>query len=142
MQSGVMEEERIEMQIPVNKDLDDYKEDFFKGLTLRQTVMAALTVAAGIGAFVLFYFVVRLPQTIALYLIFPFAVPVALAGFMKIDGKTPYEYLKMRLRVTSNPVYTFKPISFSVLEEQENEKAEAGQDVDPRSAFDDNGFLM
>ena len=29
------------MQIPVNKDLDSYKDDFFKGLTLKQTASDA-----------------------------------------------------------------------------------------------------
>ena len=50
------------MQIPVNKNIDDYKDDVFKGLTLRQAAMAALTVASGILGFAIGHFLLGLPQ--------------------------------------------------------------------------------
>ncbi len=110
------------MQIPVNKDLDDYHEDFFKGMTLRQTAMAALTLAAGAGSFLLFYAVFQLPQTVALYLVFPAALPFALLGFLKIDGRTPLEYLRKRREAVSSPFYPYRPAAFSLLEEEEEKE--------------------
>ncbi len=118
------------MQIPVNKDLDDYHEDFFKGMTLRQTTMAALTLVAGVGSFLLFHMVLGVPQTIALYLVFPVALPFALIGFMKVDGRTPLEYLKKRHDVVTNSFYNFEPMFFSLMEEQE-EKPKTNREGSP-----------
>ena len=45
------------MMIPVNQDIDSYKDDFFKGLTMRQTLfaVAAVIVSGGLLAFFLLY---------------------------------------------------------------------------------------
>ncbi|MCD7957413.1 MAG: PrgI family protein [Lachnospiraceae bacterium] len=100
------------MQIPVNKDIDDYKDDFFKGMTLRQTTMCVLTLAVGIGCYFLCNSVLGLPQTISLYLVFPVALPFAAAGFLKIDGMPPLEYLKRRREVTQTALYRYRPMVF------------------------------
>ncbi|MCD8154396.1 MAG: PrgI family protein [Clostridiales bacterium] len=107
------------MQIPVNKDIDDYKDDFFKGMTLRQTTMCVLTLAVGIGCYFLCNSVLGLPQTVSLYLVFPVALPFAAAGFLKIDGMPPLEYLKRRREVTQTPLYHYRPMVF---ERAESEK--------------------
>ena len=39
---------RIWMLIPVNQNIDEYKDDFYKGLTLRQSVISLVTVAVGV----------------------------------------------------------------------------------------------
>lgn len=106
------------MQIPVNKDIDDYKDDFFKGMTLRQTTMCVLTLAVGIGCYFLCNSVLGLPQTVSLYLVFPAALPFAAVGFLKIDGMPPLEYLKRRREVTQTPLYRYRPMFF--------ERAESG----------------
>ncbi|MCD7819554.1 MAG: PrgI family protein [Lachnospiraceae bacterium] len=104
------------MQIPVNKDIDDYKDDFFKGMTLRQTTMCVLTLAVGIGCYFLCNSVLGLPQTVSLYLVFPAALPFAAAGFLKIDGMPPLEYLKRRREVTQTPLYRYRPMVFERVE--------------------------
>ena len=35
------------MLIPVNQNIDEYKDDFYKGLTLRQSVISLITIAVG-----------------------------------------------------------------------------------------------
>ncbi|MCC8051573.1 MAG: PrgI family protein [Clostridiales bacterium] len=105
------------MQIPVNKDIDEYKDDFFKGLTMRQTIVCAVTVAVGVCSFLLFSAVLRLPQTISLYLVFPVALPVAAVGLWKIDGLSPLEYLKRKRSVTRTPIYRYKPLVFGAMEQ-------------------------
>ncbi|MCD7956775.1 MAG: PrgI family protein [Lachnospiraceae bacterium] len=100
------------MQIPVNKDINEYKDDFFKGMTLKQTVMCALTLGVGAGCYFLCNGMLGLPQTISLYLVFPAALPFAAAGFLKIDGLPPLEYLKRRRAVTKRAVYRYRPLVF------------------------------
>lgn len=98
------------MQIPVNKNLDEYKDDFYKGLTLRQTVLSILTVIAGTGAFLLFHSVCGISQTVSLYLAFPAVLPFAASGFLKIHGMSLQEYFKRKRSVTEQPLYRYEPV--------------------------------
>lgn len=125
-----------DMQIPVNKDIDEYKDDFFKGMTLKQTVMCALTLGVGAGCYFLCNGVLGLPQTLSLYLVFPAALPFAAAGFLKIDGLPPLEYLKRRRDVTKRPVYRYRPVVFERMElktETFNEEIRSGEGSDRNS---------
>ena len=98
------------MQIPVNKNIDHYKDDFFKGMTMRQSIFGIATVAAGSVAFLFFYLYLKLPVLPSVYLMLPVALPVAIAGFLRIDGKTPGEYLKLRRKTVKTPLYRYSPI--------------------------------
>ena len=50
------------MKIPVNKNIDVYKDDFFKGLSMRECLCALLTVASGTAVFFLSDSLLRLPH--------------------------------------------------------------------------------
>lgn len=97
------------MQIPVNKNIDSYTDDFYKGLTMRQTVLSVAAVAAGAAAFMLCYNVLGLGQSASLYAALPVVFPIAAGGFLKLNGMTPGEYLKKKRMVTQTPVYRFVP---------------------------------
>ena len=88
------------MQIPVNKDLDSFKDDFFKGLTLKQTALSIVSVAAGTGTFLLSSYVFHLSQSVSFYLALPVVLPIAASGFLKIQGMTPVQYLQKLIRTT------------------------------------------
>lgn len=96
------------MQIPVNKNFDEYKEDFWKGLTLAQTACCILTLCIGTGGFLLFTHL-GLPAAGALYLTFPLAFPAAAIGFLKIGGLSLWAYLKKRRACERTPGYRFRP---------------------------------
>ena len=98
------------MQIPVNKNSDHYKDDFFKGMTMRQSIFGIATVAAGSVAFLFFYLYLKLPVMASVYLMLPVALPIAIAGFLRIDGKTPGKYLKLRRQTVKTPLYRYSPI--------------------------------
>ena len=97
------------MQIPVNKDLDSYKDDFFKGLTLKQTALSIVSVAAGTGTFLLGTYVFKLEQAVSFYLALPVVLPIAASGFLRIHGMTPLEYLRRRQGAISRDIYFFVP---------------------------------
>ena len=97
------------MQIPVNKDLDSFKDDFFKGLTLKQTALSIVSVAAGTGTFLLSSYVFHLSQSVSFYLALPVVLPIAASGFLRIHGMTPLEYLKRRRGTVSVDTYHFVP---------------------------------
>ncbi len=110
------------MQIPVNKDLDSYKDDFFKGLTLKQTALSIVSVAAGTGTFLLGMYVLKLPQSVSFYMALPVVLPIAASGFLQIHGMTPAEYLKRRHSVRTGHIYYFVPGAFLPEEEGKEQR--------------------
>ena len=97
------------MQIPVNKDLDSFKDDFFKGLTLKQTALSIISIAAGTGTFLLASYGLHLSQSVSFYLALPVVLPIAASGFLRIHGMTPLEYMKRRGGTISRDIYHFVP---------------------------------
>lgn len=97
------------MQIPVNKDLDAYKDDFFKGLTFRQTFFAGLTLVSGLTVFSLFYFGLSLNTDLSVLLAMPFSAPFALYGFLRIRGMNPLEYVQRRKFLEDHQVFYLEP---------------------------------
>ncbi len=106
------------MMIQVNENIDEYREDFYKGLTLRQTLFSGGAVAAGAAVFLFLNIVIGLPQSIALYAALPAVFPIAAAGFLKIHGMTLAQYLKARRSVREYPVYYYKPALIEMMEKE------------------------
>ena len=119
------------MQIRVNRNIDNYKPDVFHGLDFSQTMHALGTVASGVAAFLFAYCYLHLPQTICFYAAMPFALPVAIAGFLKIDGMTPMEYLRRRKEIRRIPEYFYcpEPLSESLPKETEDDVIEKRHDI-------------
>ena len=119
------------MQIRVNRNIDNYKPDVFHGLDFSQTMHALGTVASGVAAFLFAYFYLHLLQTICFYAAMPFALPVAIAGFLKIDGMTPMEYLRRRKEIRRIPEYFYcpEPLSESLPKETEDDVIEKRHDI-------------
>ena len=112
------------MLIPVNKDLDSYRDDFFKGLTLKQTAVCIVSVAAGTGTFLAADVLLGLPQTVSFYLALPVILPLAASGFLKIHGMTPLSYLLKRRAAMKRQMYRFLPdaLLFAAEEPEERER--------------------
>ena len=56
------------MLIPVNQNIDEYKDGFYKGLTLRQSVISLITVAVGAVVYLTLTGLLHLPQSLSLYM--------------------------------------------------------------------------
>jgi len=97
------------MQIPVNKNIDNYKDDFFKGLTMKQTLFAAMTLAVGVGVFCLMNMFFHLDATLSIYLSVPFCVPVAALGFLRPHGMSMREYSRRKKEIKAVPILYFEP---------------------------------
>lgn len=97
------------MMVPVNPNLDAYKDDFFKGLTMKQTLYAvsAVTVSGLMMSFFLLY--LKMNASLAMYLTLPVAFPIIAAGFIRIHGISFGEYLRRRQKVEEQPVFYFQP---------------------------------
>lgn len=115
------------MQIPVNKNLDEYKDDFYKGLTLKQTVLSILTVIVGTGIFLLLYLICGIGQTMALYLAVLAALPVAASGFLKVHGLSLPEYFRKKKEVSRQMVFFFQPDLIQKMEQDNQGKRNVRQ---------------
>ncbi len=109
------------MVLYVNKNIDQYKDDFFKGLTFRQTMISAGAVICGACMFLLLYMGVGLPQSVSLYLTLPVVFPIAAAGFLRIHGMSLIEYMRRRRKVRENPIYLYHPVMLQLAEEMEDD---------------------
>ena len=122
------------MLIPVNQNIDEYKDDFYKGLTLRQSVISLITVAVGAVVYLGLTMLLHLPQTLALYVTLPVVFPIAAYGFLKIHGMNIAEYVKKRGAVKERSSYTFIPQM--LLMESAGEEETGGAKTKERSEAD------
>lgn len=85
------------LNIQINKDIDRFKKEFWKGLSFKECISAAgaLVVMAGIA--VLAYTYGGLGTEYAVYLGIPFAAPVALNGFYQKNNMSFGEVIKRYL---------------------------------------------
>ena len=123
------------MLIPVNQNIDDYKDDFYKGLTLRQSVICLATVIVGAAVYLGLTGIFRLSQTAALYMTLPVIFPIAAYGFLKIHGMNIAEYLRKRGRVKERSSFSFIP-QMLICEGAEEAGSRAGETYEETSIND------
>lgn len=97
------------MMVPVNQNIDEYKDDFFKGLTMRQTMyaIAAVVVSGGLMTFFLLY--LKMNASVAMYITLPIVFPIIAVGFIKIHGMNFRDYMKEKRKVRQKPVFFYEP---------------------------------
>ena len=95
------------MKIPVNKNIDVYKDDFFKGLSMRECLCAFLTLVSGTAVFFLSDSLLRLPQEVSLYCALPVSFLCAASGFLKISGMPPLVWMRKRAACIRTPFYVY-----------------------------------
>ena len=104
------------MKVQVNQNIDSYKDDFFKGLTFRQTAVSAIGVAVGAGIFLVLTRVAHLNQTIAVYILFPVVFPIIASGFLKVHGMDLKMYFLQRMRMQKMKALYYAPEALSAEE--------------------------
>lgn len=79
------------MEVKINKEIRDYRESIFFGLSTRQFFCSLLAVMIAMGI----YFILRgvLGKELLSWLCIVAAMPVAVAGFFKYNGLTFEQYL-------------------------------------------------
>jgi hypothetical protein len=97
------------MEIKINKEIRDFKESVFFGLSMRQFFFSALAV----GVAILLYFLLRnfLGVEILSWLCILCAVPFAVFGFFKYNGMYAEEFIVawIRSEILTPKVLLFKP---------------------------------
>ena len=79
------------IEVKVNKEISDYQETLFFGLTMRQFVCSALSVVIALLFYILLHKV--LARELVSWFCILGALPVAIAGFFKYHGMTFERFL-------------------------------------------------
>ena len=79
------------IEVKVNKEISDYQETLFFGLTMRQFVCSALSVVIALLFYILLHKV--LARELVSWFCLLGALPVAIAGFFKYHGMTFERFL-------------------------------------------------
>lgn len=119
------------MKVQVNQNIDAYKDDFFKGLTFRQTAASVTGVAVGAVLFLILTRIAHLNQTVAVYILFPVVFPIIASGFLKIHGMDLRTYFLQRMKMQKMKALYYSP---EVLEAEED-GAKPGQASDSDDIF-------
>ena len=114
------------MKITINENFENYRREFWKGLTLRQTLHAAGGVAAGILAYCIAAFLFGVPSDAAVWIALPASLPVIVPGFVRIQGMSVAEWARRMMKVRGAS-YTYK-CEF-LLEEEEARGVKKSEDV-------------
>ena len=108
------------MEIKINKEIRNYKETLFFGLSLRQFICSALAV----GVAVALYFALRgvLDRETVSWICIVGAAPVAVAGFFKYNGMTlekfAWAWFQSEFLMAGNRVWKSENYYLSALEKE------------------------
>ena len=97
------------MMVPVNQNIDEYKDDCFKGLTMRQTMYAIAAVAVSGGLMMFFLLYLKMNASVAMYITLPIVFPIIAVGFIRIHGMNFRDYMKEKRKVRQRPVFFYEP---------------------------------
>lgn len=111
------------MEIKINREVRDYTESMFFGLSLRQTIFSVLAIAAAVGI----YFGLRdvLGTEVVSWLCILGAAPFVALGFVRYNGMRAEQFLAAWIRseflIPKKLVY--RPTNlYAALREKENER--------------------
>ena len=100
------------MEIKMNKEILDYKETIFFGLTMRQFIFSLIACVVAVSLYFLFkpYFGI---ETLSWICIFS-AIPFAVLGFAKYNGMYAEEFIIVWIKseILMPKVLLFKPTNF------------------------------
>ena len=98
------------MEVKINKEIRQYKENIFFGLTMRQFVCSALACIVVVGIYFITKPIFNNIGTVSL-LCMAGAVPFALLGFVKYNGMTSEKFFIawVKSEILTPKKLTFKP---------------------------------
>ena len=108
------------MEIKINKEIRNYKETLFFGLSARQFACSVLAVGVAVGL----YFALRnvLDRETVSWLCIVGAAPVAVAGFFKYNGMTlekfVWAFIKSEFLMAGNRVWKSENYYLSAIQKE------------------------
>lgn len=85
--------------IRINNDIESFRSDFFKGLSLRECIFGGAGITAGIAVVAILTIYAHVPVDAATFFGIPVAAPIILSGFVKVNGMHLSEYVMRMISV-------------------------------------------
>ena len=99
------------MNTPINQDFDKYKEDFYKGLSKRETKYGAMALFSGILIMFLMMFVLHVNSLLATFVSMPIITLLGMNGFYTKNGMSFTELVKRKMELRKGIDYTISEVS-------------------------------
>ncbi len=112
------------MEVKINKEIRQYKENIFFGLTMRQFICSVLACIVAVGIYFIFKPILKNTGTVS-WLCIAGAVPFALLGFVKYNGMTAEKFLIawVKSEILTPKKLVFKPNNLYLETYRECEKS-------------------
>ena len=107
------------LKIPINKAMDEYKADVYKGLTLREVIFGSIALIVTVVIVLGLYWIYNMPLQLAVYMAIPFSGIIGLCGFYKKNGMYFSEILIRYINITIKYANTLPYISEEIEEYKE-----------------------
>lgn len=92
----------------INQDVSAFKDDFFKGLSLRECLYGGGALAVGAGGILLLHFYFGININVAVTLCMPVIGIIGLCGFYQKNGMTLIEIIRNVIRLMRQKPFTYE----------------------------------
>lgn len=101
------------MEVKINKEIRQYSEKIFFGLSLRQFICSALACIVAVGIYFIFKPILNNTGTVS-WLCMAGAVPFALIGFVRYNGMTAEQFVMawIKSEILTPKRLVFKPNNY------------------------------
>ncbi len=111
----------------INQDVAGFKDDFFKGLSIRECLYGGTALGLGVGAMLTLIFYYKININVAVMTCMPIIAGLGLCGFYEKNGMTLPMIIKARIRILRQKPLTYQTChpeerqSLYVIENERNE---------------------
>ena len=103
----------------INPDVAAFKDDFFKGLSLRECVFGGIALLAGAGGILLLHFYFGVGINTAITLCMPVIGIIGLCGFYQKNGMTLVQLVRSSIRLILQKPYVYETCTTNERSEME-----------------------
>ncbi len=103
----------------INPDVAAFKDDFFKGLSLRECVFGGIALLAGAGGILLQHFYFGVGINTAITLCMPVIGIIGLCGFYQKNGMTLVQLVRSSIRLIFQKPYVYETSTINERSEME-----------------------
>ena len=104
----------------INPDVAAFKDDFFKGLSLRECVFGCIALLVGVGGILLLHFYFGVGINTAITLCMPVIGIIGLCGFYQKNGMTLVQLVRSSIRLILQKPYVYETCTTNELSEMED----------------------
>lgn len=94
----------------INQDVAAFKDDFYKGLSLRECLYGGTALFVGVGGMLALIFVYKVNINVAVMICMPFIATIGLCGFYEKNGMTLPKIIRAHIRLLRQKPLTYQTV--------------------------------